>query len=285
MWFGKLSLKAAALVLFGAVSSMAAESSISPMTFNASSATAEIDNWNYLRNFKLWGSTSIKFGNRPGFYDNEAREANYANVDLLTLGWVGTAKGNIESYGHNGEVDGPIIVGGNVINTQGSQQIKFLTGPVRYTGSSLEYEKNGSILECQNTNTNGACAKVPLVRPSLRVPELDDAGKAKLKGKLNVTGKKDNPTVINVDNVCTESGMCDLYYDEIHFNDDARLVISMPEEGRVTRIFANKITRGPHPQVVVRYPSGNRSLKNYEGNLLIYIVEGITDYGYLCNSR
>ena len=53
MWFGKLSLKAAALVLVGAVSSMGAESSISPLTFGASTAQQEVNNWNYLTKFTI----------------------------------------------------------------------------------------------------------------------------------------------------------------------------------------------------------------------------------------
>ena len=51
MWFGKLSLKVAALALVGAVSSMAAKSTtISSLTFGDASTDAA--NWAYLLNYK-----------------------------------------------------------------------------------------------------------------------------------------------------------------------------------------------------------------------------------------
>ena len=87
MWFGKLSLKAAALVLLGAVSSMAAKSSISPLTFGSDvSAQQEVNNWNYLTRFKLWGTTGIQFGWRPEFYDtryyDKSGSGHYEGVNI-----------------------------------------------------------------------------------------------------------------------------------------------------------------------------------------------------------
>ena len=82
MWLGKLSLKAAALVLVGAVSSMAA--GMAPLTFGNSNTDA--DNWNYLINFKMWGQTGVSFGNNNKF--------------PVEAGWVGTASGSLTSTGN-----------------------------------------------------------------------------------------------------------------------------------------------------------------------------------------
>ena len=65
----KFGLKVAALVLVGTVSSMA--QGPAPMDISA-------EDWNYLSNFKLWGTEGISFGNRPEFYDSRLynRETN-----------------------------------------------------------------------------------------------------------------------------------------------------------------------------------------------------------------
>ena len=155
MWLGKLSLKAAALVLVGAFSSMAANSSISPLTFgNDVPAQQEVKNWNYLTKFKLWGTSGISFGNRPEFFDsryyNKSGSGNYNGVNILdSLGWVGTATGSLTSTGVSGWLDGPIIVGGS-ISTQ--SEMTLVTGPIR-TGSgniscSTRQTSSSSRLSC-----------------------------------------------------------------------------------------------------------------------------------------
>ena len=133
MWFGKLSLKAAALVLFGAVSSMAAETAVAPMTFG--DTKTDVNNWNYLTQYKLWGTNGIELGNRPGFYNpnyfnKETGVMTYpANFPLLdSLGAVGTNK-TLSSVGDGGWLDGPVVVGGNITNS--GQNFEILTGPIR----------------------------------------------------------------------------------------------------------------------------------------------------------
>ena len=111
MWFGKLSLKAAALVLLGAVSSMA-QNGVAPLTFGDSKT--DIDNWNYLVNYKMWGQTAISFGGNNDFPKPD--------------GWVGAAKGNLSSTGNDAKIAGAIIVGGKVDNTG---KMSLTSGPVR----------------------------------------------------------------------------------------------------------------------------------------------------------
>ena len=286
MWFGKLSLKAAALVLVGAVSSMGAESSISPLTFGASTAQQEVNNWNYLTKFKLWGTTGIQFGWRPEFYDTRYYDksvSKYDGVNILdSLGWVGTATGDLshESGKNGGWLDGPIIVGGSIT----AQQMTFVTGPVRTGKGSV----TGSFTSCSGTNNSGNCSydKVPEIRSGLKVPTLSGVDWSKYSAlSLNKTDAQ-RKTIINISNsgqpTCTDKGICDLFFSSIDFGEDNRLVIQMPDGGRITRIFTNKLTTKTHPQIVVNY--GNRDLdaSKYDGNLLVYINSDVsfqnTDY-------
>ena len=297
MWLGKLSLKAAALVLFGAVSSMAVESSISPLTFGASSAQQEVNNWNYLTKFKLWGTTGIQFGWRPEFYDtryyNKSGSGNYSGVNILdSLGWVGTATGNLSHEGgkSGGWLDGPIIVGGAIT----AQQMTIVTGPVRTGSGSV----NGSFTSCQGTNNSGNCSydKVPEIRSGLKIPTLSGVDFKNYSSlNLNKTSDRRETTIDvsrsgQIDNIsnsgqstCPEKGgVCDLFFSSINFENDNRLIIKMPAGGRITRIFTNSFTTKTHPQIVVSYGNGTLDASKYEGNLLVYINSSVsfsnTDY-------
>jgi hypothetical protein len=267
MWFGKLSLKAAALVLVGAFSSAFAE--VGPMDIDA-------EDWNYLSNFKLWGTNGISFGNRPEFYDsrhydrtkNENDYSGYNGVLPDTLGWVGTAKGNLAT-GEKGWIDGPIIVGGSVTASSGNR-MRFVTGPIRTATGNIAAEYRGTA--CQGTNNSGVCSydKVPQIRSDLSVPKLKGAN---LSGSLSVSGR----TILDVDSKCTGNDICDIYYNSIDFANDSRLVVQMPKEGRPTRIFVNKLNFNTHPEIVVAYKGvGDLKQNEYDGNLLIYVNDDIT---------
>ena len=262
MWFGKLSLKVAALALVGAVSSMAQ----APLDISS-------DDWNYLSNFKLWGTTGIDTKNRPEFYDsrfynrnnNENDFSGYNGVWPDTLGWVGTAKGDLTTD-EAGWFDGPIIVGGSVVvpdhGNNEKRRAYLLTGPIRTTGGISNARNRGTV--CQGTNKSGACADVPEIRPNLSVPGLKGAT---LSQTYNVSGR----TVLNVSQYCSANAICDIYFSSINFSNDSRLVVQMPEDGQPTRIFTNSISFGTHPEIVVAYQGkGELELKEYDGNLLIY---------------
>ena len=264
MWFSKFSFKAAALVLAGLASSAFAQA---PLDISS-------DDWNYLANFKLWGTNGIETKNRPEFYDsrfydrkNESDFSGYNNVLPDTLGWVGTAKGDLTTD-EVGWFDGPIIVGGAVTVPSGyaeSRRAYLLTGPIRTTGGIGSARNRGTV--CQGTNTSGACANVPEIRPNLSVPGLKGAT---LSQPYNVSGR----TVLNVSQYCSANVICDIYFSSINFSNDSRLVVQVPApegKGQPTRIFTNSISFGTHPEIVVAYQGkGELKLEEYDGNLLIY---------------
>ena len=274
MQFNKLSSKAIILTLAGIASSMAA--GIAPLTFGNTSTDA--DNWNYLSNFKLWGTSGITFGDRPEFYDlryynhrtNENDYSGYNDIDPYTLGWVGTAKGNMVT-GEKGWIDGPVIVGGSI--TRSGNKMLLVTGPVR-TAGSVDVTYRGSM--CQGNNQSGACANIPEIRPNLSVPTL--SVNLSKERSFSVSGKE----VLRITDFCSGNDVCDIYFNSINFMNDSRLVIQMPAGGVPTRIFANRLTFGVHPEIVVNYDNKDLSQKEYEGNLLIYSNDDI-DFTYAEN--
>ena len=120
MFFSKINLKAAALVLAGMASS-AFSQALAPLQTTA-------DEWNYLTNFKLFGQAGLSFGNQDEF-PNEA-------------GWVGTADGDLYSTGNNGKVGGAIIVGGTI---HPHSNMQFTTGPIRSMISPSARSQAGSM--------------------------------------------------------------------------------------------------------------------------------------------
>ena len=277
MNFNKLITKTFALILFGIVSSMAA-TSIAPFTFG--DTDTDEDNWHYLMKFKLWGTKGISFGNRDEFYNpkhynrstNENDFSGYENVDPDTLGWVGTAKGDMVTD-EQGWIDGPIIVGGSIIgpsSTTSYRLMNLVTGPIRTSNGQISVKYRGTV--CQGTNQAGACSydKVPEIRSDLSIPELTGVNLS--RGSFNVSGR----TILDVNSQCPGTGICDIFFNSIDFENDARLVIQMPEGGRPTRIFTNKLNFGNHPEIVVNYGNGDLKQTEYEGNLLIYVNSDIT---------
>ena len=272
MWFGKMNLKAAALVLVGLASSAFSQA---PMDISA-------EDWNYLSNFKLWGTNGISFGNRPEFYNsklynrttNENDYSKYNGVLPDTLGWVGTARGDL-STGEKGWIDGPIIVGrgpdgkGGSITSSGNP-MRLITGPVRTATGNIAVEHRGTT--CVGDNQSGNCSydKVPPIRSDLSVPGLVSG--TNLSGSFSVKGR----TELNVGSYCPGNDICNIYFDHIDFANDSRLSVVMPDSGRPTRIFVNSLNFGTHPEIVVSYGKGDLKQNEYDGNLLIYVNSDVT---------
>ena len=275
MWLGKLSLKAAALVLVGVFSSTFAQNN-GPMNISA-------DDWNYLANFKLWGTFGITTKNRPEFYDsrlynrkNESDFSRYNGVNPDTLGWVGTADGSLTTD-EVGWFDGPIIVGGSITAPTGysnDRKAYLLTGPIRVKqGGSLTTRYRGSV--CRGNDTSSEqCKNVPLIRPNLSVPGL--SVNLDNRDVFTVGGT----TELDIENYCTidNHSICNIFFNSIRFNGESKLIVKMPKGGYPTRIFTNSLTFGTHPQITVDYGNGALDTSNidlYKGDLLIYSAKDI----------
>jgi hypothetical protein len=272
MWFKKFSLKTAALVLAGVVSSMA-QTGVAPLTFG--DTKTDVNNWNYLTQYKLWGTNGIELGNRPGFYDpkyfDKSTMSYPADIDLLSLGAVGTVK-NLSSVGDGGWLDGPIVVGGSITNS--GQNFEILTGPIRVGGSNGAIVRNG-VQTCSMTASTGKCdpSIIPDYRSNIKVPTLSGVTWG---GSLSVGNNSNKRTLLDVSSACS-GGTCDLYYSSIDFQNDSRLVISIPEK-QIARIFTKSLNLKTHPEIVVRDPVAGKDLapSEYKGNLVIYVDGDIT---------
>ncbi|ACX75964.1 Cadherin [Fibrobacter succinogenes subsp. succinogenes S85] len=261
MWFGKLSLKAAALALVGAVSSMAA-SGISPLTFGDSET--DVDNWNYLVNYKLWGQTGISFGNRPTFRNPS--------------GWIGTSSGDLVQPGSEGVLAGAIIVGGDITP---HEKTELTTGPFRYKGSLSSSHANG--VKCSGTTVSGDCKEVPLYKETLKVPTVSGGS---YESGFSIGDRQTRELKV------PHNGSYDIYIDHIDFGSSSVLKILMPEGGHTTRIFLNSLNLSDHPHILVWYEGESNPRCNtekytcqkndkgeylgYQGDLLIYSKSDIT---------
>ena len=264
MRFSKFSLKAAALVLMGVVSSMAATTGLYPMTFG--DEKTDDDNWEYLLHYKLWGQTGISFANQ----DNFPREK----------GWVGTsAGGDLYSTGNNGVVAGAIVVGGRI---RPDDKMNFTTGPIRHRDGFTSGQNSSGAPECQGTTTSGSCADVPLYS-SLSVPTV--------KSATYQSGFKIADRAIKEIHV-PQNGSYDVFIDHIDFGSSSVLKVVMDEGAHSTRLFVKNLNLSDHPHILVQYAGENNPRCNskqytcggdYQGNLLIYSA-GDIDFSNIDNS-
>ena len=314
MWFGKNIIAKLGLVLALAVPAFAAP--VEPLQFENISGEQQ-EYWNYLTKFKLWGTNGI-------------------TTQRITLpdssGWIGTAKNGFKGSNEGLKLDGPIIIGGD-IDFGDMKNFQFLSGPVRTTGSFSAGNDNGAqfisgtvcvegsqsvddnvksgikranaeSLATLHTGataaTSGDCGfdKVSSVRTDLSVPVL--TGAHSYANTLTVDGGNDkwnNPTYIDVPpQRAGDPDVYDLYLSAITFVGESRLVVRMPEKGRLTRIFLKgALTFGDHPEILIQYVGEGASydygshqytslgtglkdidIDTYFGNLLIYTHEDIT---------
>ena len=257
MWFNKLSLKAAALVLAGMASSAFAQA-LAPLQITA-------DDWNYLSNFKLFGQTGLSFGNQDEF-PNEA-------------GWVGTATGDLYSTGNNGKVGGAIIVGGTI---HPHSNMQLTTGPIRYGKGFTSGVYNGSV-RCDGLTTDGACKDVPLYRENLKVPSAGTIS--------GITQSVPDRSDLKIE--MPYKGSYDVYFSSLSLGAEAALIIELPDKKHAARLFINQLNVNNHPMFLVKYKDENgyrciapdnkfqlsgrpaECVGDYEGNLVVYVNHDI----------
>lgn len=257
MWFSKLSLKAAALVLAGFASS-AFSQALAPLQITA-------DDWNYLSNFKLFGQTGLSFGNQDEF-PNEA-------------GWVGTATGDLYSTGNNGKVGGAIIVGDTI---RPHSNMQFTTGPIRYGSAFTSGVYNGSV-RCEGLTTSGSCKDVPLYRKNLVVPSAGTIS--------GITQSVPDRSDLKIE--MPYKGSYDIYFSSLSLGAEAAIIIEFPDKKHAARLFINQLNVNNHPMFLVKYKDENgyrciapdnkfqlsgrqaECVGDYEGNLVVYVNHSI----------
>lgn len=231
--------------------------------------------YEYMLQYKLFGRDYLTIGNDVVIQDKS--------------GWNGTA--GYMTTNARLSLGGPVLVTGDI--TMGDQQT-LTTGPVRANSMTMGND-NGSFFggtyvlktepsaQIKNiiTRSGGqyttSSDSVPASPDNLSVPVITwpDTISQSIIFDSQLNG--DVKTIVVPDG----DGQYDIYLDTIQFKlDHQKLVIEMPNKGRLTRIFVKHFLYHDHGQIQVeiRTDSTNYALsqKEYKGNVLFYTDESIS---------
>ena len=258
---------------------------------NRIAANLQQEYWNYLVKYKLFGNDFVKTGNRVIIHDES--------------GWTGSngyfkaeqPDGNGTSVGT--QLGGPVVVAGNI--TVG-QDYKFTTGPVRAESFTFVDNcgtcyfaapiclNNTTVTSLSGNSLNGNtgfqaqaisnCPDQPSPNTAVSIPRLDWPASPTV-ADIKISANNGEQRIVVPDPVGGSKAPYDIYMDSILTGiggtDGAKITVSMPAGGRVTRIFVHQIQLGNHTviQIVYRTPQEDGSVvevpaEKYVGNLLFY---------------
>lgn len=248
---------------------------VKPFYFEGVSEADQQATWDELMKYKLWGTDYFSVGNGVIVPDESGRN-----------GTTGELKGT----GSETLLGGPIIVKGDINVGNG---YTFPTGPVvanTMTMGNLNNGYFGGTMCLADTNvaqtikdglkkgggelTTG-CDTFPSTT-GLSIPTVawPDSELHALNVPMHGTGYI---------NVPAGEGPYDIYLSGITMDQESKLYVQIPDEGRLVRIFVNgKITLGNH--AVIQTMSNGLPIPNdeYMGNLLFYTTDDLnfanTDY-------
>ncbi len=252
---------------------------------NRIAADLQQEYWNYLVKYKLFGNDFVKTGNRVIIHDES--------------GWTGS-NGYFRAEQPDGQgasvgtqLGGPIVVAGKITTGDG---YKFTTGPIR--GGSFESGQNcnncyyAAPICLDNTTVTGGgtagfqaqpisnCPDQPSANTAVSIPRLDWPASPTASDIL-ISANNGEVKIFVPDAENGSKDPYDLYIDNIHTGiggtNGAKIIVSMPAGGRLTRIFVHQIQLGNHTeiQIVYRTPQEDGSVvevpvEKYVGNLLFY---------------
>lgn len=267
-------------VLALAMSVFAAD--VRPFVFSnvASDSASQQTEFEYMLKYKLFGRDYLSIGNDVVIQDKS--------------GWNGTA--GYMTVKERLTLGGPVLVTGAL--TMGDQQ-KLTTGPVRANSMKMGND-NGSYITGKVclvnpgapapipdiiTRSGGqllatsdtACYTVPEDPANLSIPYIawPDTVSSSIIFDNQLNG--DVKTIVVPDG----DGQYDIYLDTIQYKlDHQKLIVEMPDKGRLTRIFVKHFLYHDHGQIQVVYRTDSTlhplSQKEYRGNLIIYTDESIS---------
>lgn len=233
--------------------------------------------YEYMLQYKLFGRDYLTIGNDVVIQDKS--------------GWNGTA--GYMTANDRLNLGGPVLVADYI---QFKDQPTLTSGPVRAKTYTYQNQNNACINgyvclddvssskvnHCEtgmvyNSSSEICANNVPAAPNNLSIPTItwpDTISQSIIfDGQLN----GDVKTIVVPDG----DGQYDIYLDTIQFKlDHQKLVIEMPNKGRLTRIFVKHFLYHDHGQIQVeiRTDSTNYALsqKEYKGNVLFYTDESIS---------
>lgn len=237
--------------------------------------------FDYMLKYKLFGRDYLTIGNDVVIQDKS--------------GWNGTA--GYMTTNARLSLGGPVLVAGDL--SMGDQQT-LTTGPVRANSMKMGND-NGSFITgkvCLTdpnapaplpsiisrsggqllAATDTACSEVPAAPENLSIPSITwpDTISQSIIFDNQLNG--DVKTIV----VPEGDGQYDIYLDTIQYKlDHQKLVVEMPDKGRLTRIFVKHFLYHDHGQIQVVYRTSDSTVralsqKEYRGNLIIYTDENIS---------
>lgn len=237
--------------------------------------------FDYMLKYKLFGRDYLTIGNDVVIQDKS--------------GWNGTA--GYMTTNARLSLGGPVLVAGDL--SMGDQQT-LTTGPVRANSMKMGND-NGSFITgkvCLTdpnapaplpniisrsggqllAATDTACSEVPAAPENLSIPSITwpDTISQSIIFDNQLNG--DIKTIVVPDG----DGQYDIYFDTIQYKlDHQKLIVEMPDKGRLTRIFVKHFLYHDHGQIQVVYRTSDSTVralsqKEYRGNLIIYTDENIS---------
>ena len=249
-----------------------------PVGQDSVSQQAEFD---YMLKYKLFGRDYLTIGNDVVIQDKSGWNgtAGYMTTNArLSLGGPVLVAGDLSMGDQQTLTTGPVRA-----NTMkmGNDNGSFITGKVCLTDPnapaplpSIISRSGGQLL----ADTDTACSEVPAAPANLSIPTITwpDTISQSIIFDNQLNG--DVKTIV----VPEGDGQYDIYLDTIQYKlDHQKLVVEMPDKGRLTRIFVKHFLYHDHGQIQVVYRTSDSTVralsqKEYRGNLIIYTDENIS---------
>lgn len=277
--FSKRFARSLTLLLAASSIALAANVPVAPFTFDGNDSTK----WDQLMKYKLWA---------------------YGNITMLddvhitdTVGYIGSATGNLKFQNNGHELGGPLLFGGNYIGNTGSDII--MTGPVRFNGSfsiGQNYEKDyfhgKYCVGLMDDNFGNAavhgtvtCEGVPNVDSDLKLPGL--IKNPTYKATMGSVGNGQNGNADYFIDVPPGTDAYDIKVSSITMKNGGTVYVRMPPGGRPTRIVVGSLSLVNNTSIKVIYAENENQWNGtnwsmtadkaapdslYNGDLLFYIM-------------
>ena len=259
------------------IATFAMGADVKPLVYEnvAQDSATQQEQFEYMLQYKLYGTEFIQMGRRVVIPDKS--------------GWNGSS-GPITSY-EGIKLGGPVLTDSTISLGLDCQ---FTTGPVRAKSITTQERATlvgnycitetptGNALSAINTSGKLSCDSVPDAPVNLSMPTVD-WDNIKPDTVLNDIILLDNDAQATI-KVPDGTEMYNILIDKIHLCKQDKyaqasmngcvLNVSMPDKGRLTRIFVKDMAFGNHTiiNIIYRKPDGDYVLsqKEYRGNLLFY---------------
>lgn len=237
--------------------------------------------FDYMLKYKLFGRDYLTIGNDVVIQDKSGWNgtAGYMTTNArLSLGGPVLVAGDLSMGDQQTLTTGPVRANSMKM---GNDNGSFITGKVCLTDpnapaplSSIISRSGGQLLAATDT----ACSEVPAAPENLSIPSITwpDTISQSIIFDNQLNG--DVKTIVVPDG----DGQYDIYLDTIQYKlDHQKLIVEMPDKGRLTRIFVKHFLYHDHGQIQVVYRTSDSTVralsqKEYRGNLIIYTDENIS---------